>query len=92
MKTKKRVRVSKKQKVRIPVAFRKATGFNAGDDVVLHVEDNELRISTLKRRIASAQRLVRRYVKSGESLSDELIAERRATSPHHNMKNHEGKD
>jgi bifunctional DNA-binding transcriptional regulator/antitoxin component of YhaV-PrlF toxin-antitoxin module len=81
MKTKKRVRVSKKEKVRIPVAFRKATGINAGGNV-----------STLKQRIARAQRLVRRYVKSGESLSDELIAERRTAIPHHNMKNHEGND
>jgi len=36
-----------------------------------------LRITTLKRRIERAQRRIRRYIKPGRSLSDELIAERR---------------
>jgi hypothetical protein len=36
-----------------------------------------LRITTLKRRIQQAQRLVRKHVKPGKSLVDELIAERR---------------
>jgi hypothetical protein len=35
------------------------------------------RLSTLKRRIARAQQRLRRFVKPGRSLSDELIAERR---------------
>jgi hypothetical protein len=44
---------------------------------VLRIEDDELRITTLKRRIERAQRRIRRYVKPGRSLADELIAERR---------------
>ena len=40
-------------------------------------ENDELRIVTLKRNLARAQRLVRKYVKPGTSLVDELIAERR---------------
>jgi len=36
-----------------------------------------LRITTLKRNIERAQRLVRKYVKTGTSLVGELIAERR---------------
>jgi antitoxin PrlF len=39
--------------------------------------DDELRITTLKNRIERAQRRIRRYVKPGRSLADELIAERR---------------
>ena len=50
---------------------------NIGDEVVLRIEDDELRISTLKRRIQRAQRLIRKHVKPGTSLVDELIAERR---------------
>ena len=61
----------------IPASFRKALGINPGDEVVLRLEDDELRITTLKHRIARAQRLVRKYVKPGVSLADELIAERR---------------
>jgi AbrB family looped-hinge helix DNA binding protein len=61
----------------IPAAFRKAMGIKAGDEVVLRMEDDELLITTMKRRIERAQRLVRKYVKPGTSLVDELIAERR---------------
>jgi AbrB family looped-hinge helix DNA binding protein len=72
-----RARVNENGRVVIPVSFRKALGINVGDEVVLRIEDDELRISTLKRRIERAQRLVRRHVKPGTSLVDELIAERR---------------
>ena len=48
-----------------------------GDEGALRIEDDELLISTLQRRIERAQRLVRRHVKPGTSLVDELIAERR---------------
>jgi AbrB family looped-hinge helix DNA binding protein len=72
-----RTRINENGRVVIPAAFRKAMGINAGDEVVLRIEDDELRISTLKRRIERAQRLVRQHVKPGTSLVDELIAERR---------------
>jgi AbrB family looped-hinge helix DNA binding protein len=72
-----RTRVNKNGRMVIPAAFRKAMGINVGDEVVLRIEDNELRILTLKRRIERAQLLVRKHVKPGTSLVDELIAERR---------------
>jgi AbrB family looped-hinge helix DNA binding protein len=72
-----RARVNENGRVVIPAAFRKAMGINVGDEVVLRMEDNELRILTLKRRIERAQHLVRQHVKPGTSLVDELIAERR---------------
>lgn len=72
-----RTRINQNGRVVIPASFRKALGINVGDEVVVRIEDDELRISTLKRRIERAQRLVRRYVKPGTSLADELIAERR---------------
>jgi len=72
-----RTRVNENGRVVIPAAFRKAMGINVGDEVVLRMEDNELRILTLKQRIERAQRLVRQHVKAGTSLVDELIAERR---------------
>ena len=61
----------------IPASFRKALGINPGDEVILSLEEDELRITTMKRRIERAQRHVRKYVKPGVSLVDELIAERR---------------
>lgn len=72
-----RMRVNANDRVVIPASFRKALGIHIGDEVVLRIEDDELRITTLKRRIERARRLVRKYVKPGTSLVDELIAERR---------------
>jgi AbrB family looped-hinge helix DNA binding protein len=72
-----RLRINENGRVVIPAAFRKALGINPGDEVILRLEDDELRITTMKRRIERAQRHVRKYVKPGVSLVDELIAERR---------------
>lgn len=77
MALKARMRVNENGRIVIPAAFRKRLGIRAGDEVVLRVEDNELRISTLRRNIARAQRLVKKHVKRRVSLVDELIAERR---------------
>jgi AbrB family looped-hinge helix DNA binding protein len=71
------MRVNENGRVVIPASFRKRLGIRVGDEVVLRIEDDELRITTLKRNIERAQRLVRKHVKRGRSLVDELIAERR---------------
>lgn len=77
-----RTRVNENGRVVIPASYRKALGIKAGDQVILSMEDDELRITTVKRRIERAQRLVRNYVKPGTSLVDELIAERREAAKH----------
>jgi hypothetical protein len=46
-------------------------------ELSLRIEDDELRITTLKRNLERAQLLVRKHVKPGTSLVDELIAKRR---------------
>jgi AbrB family looped-hinge helix DNA binding protein len=71
------VRVNENGRILIPTAFRKALGINPGDEIVLQIEGDELRITTIKGRLERARRLVRRYVKPGTSLVNELIAERR---------------
>lgn len=80
METETRLRVNESGRVVIPASFRKALGINAGDEVVLRIEHDELRIMTIKSRVERAQRRVRGYVKPGRSLADELIAERREAS------------
>lgn len=77
MESETRSRVNQNGRVVIPASYRKALGIEAGDEVILRLEEDELRITTMKRRIERARRRIRRYVKPGESLADELIAERR---------------
>ena len=72
-----RARVNQNGRVVIPAPFRKRLGIRTGDEVVLEMEGDELRILSLKRNLERAQRLVRKHVKPGTSLVDELIAERR---------------
>ena len=73
-------RVNENGRVVIPASYRKALGIKAGDEVILRMEDDELRITTMKRRLERARRRIRQYVKPGVSLADELIAERRAAA------------
>lgn len=77
-----RTRINENGRIVIPASFRRVLGINAGDEVVMRIEDDELRISTMKQRIERARRLVRRHVKPGVSLADELIAERREAAKH----------
>ena len=72
-----RARINENGRLVIPASFRKALDINPGDEVVLRLEDNQLHIFTLKKRLESAQKLVKRHLKPGESLVDELISERR---------------
>lgn len=70
-------RINENGRVVIPAEFRRNLGIKAGDTVVLRIENDELRITTLQQRLAKAQQWVRKHVAPGTSLSDELIAERR---------------
>ena len=71
------MRLNENGRVVIPAFFRAALGIEAGDELVMELDDKELRISTMKHRIERAQNRIRTYVKPGTLLSDELIAERR---------------
>ena len=73
-----RAHMDKKGGVAIPATFLKALKLQAGDEVVLRIVDGELRISTRMLDVERAQRNVRRHVKPGSSLVEELLAERRA--------------
>lgn len=61
----------------IPAGYRKALGLKPGDDVVLVLEGNEMRLVTPHQAVKRAQSLVRQYVSKGRALADELIADRR---------------
>ena len=72
-----RMRVSQNGRIVIPASYRKALGIDVGDEVVLRLQDNELRITTQQHRVQRAQERSRRYVKRGASLVNELLSERR---------------
>jgi AbrB family looped-hinge helix DNA binding protein len=74
---KSRARIEGKGRVVIPASFRSALGLKVGDEIDLRIEDNEIRISTLQTRLAKSRERLRKFVKPGRRLSDELIAERR---------------
>jgi AbrB family looped-hinge helix DNA binding protein len=70
-------RINENGRVVIPASFRRALGIQSGDTVVLRIENDELRITSLRQRLAKAQQLVHKHVPRTISLVDELIAERR---------------
>ncbi len=66
----------------IPSAYRKALGLKPGDEVVLVLDEGEIRVISKRRAIARAQALVRHYVPRDRDLSGELIQERREEMTH----------
>ena len=72
-----KTKISNGGRLVIPMAYRKELGINPGDDVVLTIEEGEIRLVTARQAIKHAQRMIRRYVPEGQSLSHELIQERR---------------
>jgi AbrB family looped-hinge helix DNA binding protein len=77
-----RTRVGEKGRVVIPASIREALDIKVGDEIELRIENNELRLSTLKSRLAPAQQRLRRFIQPGRALSEELIAERREAARH----------
>ena len=77
-----RTRVSENGRVVIPASFRKALGIEIGDEVVLELKQDELRITTQQQRIQRARERARKYLAKGVSLSRELLAERRKAAKH----------
>jgi AbrB family looped-hinge helix DNA binding protein len=74
--------VNQNGRVVIPADYRKALGISPGDEVILRWEDDELRITTMKRRIERAQHRAQSHRKAGISVVDEFIAERRKAAKH----------
>ena len=72
-----KTKISKDGRLVIPAEYRKALGLKPGDEVVMVLEEGELRVIGVHQAITRAQSLVRRYVSEGRSLSQELIQERR---------------
>ncbi len=71
-----KTRIGEGGRIVIPAEYRRALGLKPGDEVILVLEDGDVRVMTPQRAVQRAQALVRRYVPDGRSLADELLQER----------------
>lgn len=72
-----KAQIGKGGRLVIPAPIRKALRLSEGDEVVLRLEGDELRILTVQQALKRAQGLVSKYVPRGHSLAGDLIAQRR---------------
>lgn len=71
-----RVKVAEGGKIVLPAEYRQALGVEIGDEVILRLEDGEVRIFTPRLAVKHAQqRLEHGYTSHRPSLADELIAD-----------------
>jgi bifunctional DNA-binding transcriptional regulator/antitoxin component of YhaV-PrlF toxin-antitoxin module len=61
----------------IPAEYRKALDLSVGEDIVIRMEGDEIRVYSLQQAVKRAQQFAHKYMKGKGSLVDELIAERR---------------
>ena len=72
-----RVRVGSAGRFVIPSEYRQALGIRTGDEVIVVLEPGEIRITTVREAIKRAQQMVRKHLRRGDNLVDELLEERR---------------
>jgi AbrB family looped-hinge helix DNA binding protein len=70
-------RMGENGRIVIPASIRETMGLKPGDALQVSLDEEGLRIQTIRQQIAQAQAIVRKLFGPGRSLSKELIAERR---------------
>ena len=66
----------------IPAERRRELALQPGDSVVLDLVDGALRVRPLRRAVEQARGLLRQYLPTGISLSEEVIRDRREEAAH----------
>jgi len=77
-----RAQISKGGRIVLPAKLRKALEIQAGDELVMQLENGSIRMTPLRQAVDLAQKAVRQYVPKGTSLVDELIRARMAEIGH----------
>ena len=70
-------RMTKEGRVLIPAAVREELGLSANAPLSIYVQDGEVRIVSRVQAVRQMQQRMAKYKKSGESVVDELLKERR---------------
>jgi AbrB family looped-hinge helix DNA binding protein len=73
-----KARIGEEGRIVLPLDWRKAVHAKPGDELVIHVNDDGLHISTVQQALARFQKLVAQHVPREVDLVGELIRERRA--------------
>lgn len=75
-----RTKLGKGGRIIIPTAFRQNLHLETGDDIILHMEDNIIYLTTAEQALRKLQNKVKNYINTtGQNISlvDELITMRR---------------
>lgn len=72
-----RATLAENGRIVIPASVRQALGMEPGEELILSLGEDELRITTQRLRLAKIKAQIRKRIPAGRSLVDELIAERR---------------
>lgn len=70
-------RINENGRIVIPAEIRKSMGLEAGDTILMALEDGVLRIESQQARVRRVQESLRQRIPDPRVLSDELIADRR---------------
>lgn len=62
----------------VPAAIRRDMGIEGPADLIFRFDNGVLTVETLDMVVEDVQRIATKYIPSGRSLVDELIAQRRA--------------
>lgn len=77
-----KARLGDKGGIFVPVEYQKKLDIKPGDEVLIKLDDGEIRILPSKNVVRRAQELVRQYIPSDRKLVDELIKDRRKEAAH----------
>src|SRR5471030_2567030 len=71
-------RIDLNGRIVLPAPIRHRLGVGPGDDVVLRVEKDGVRVTSVAAAVKEAQAIVRRHARGGQSAVDDLLEWRRA--------------
>lgn len=69
--------IDKAGRIVIPASYRAALAVQPGSELIMQLSEGEIRLFTIEHAIVRAQKMVKKYNKKNQTLSEELIQMRR---------------